>query len=73
MEKLVELLSIVKKVCFSDKIEQKKLTDPSHDVTDDFSIQGKVLQQLRIPWTKWCKRAFPNRIKTWRDMLPNDQ
>ena len=49
MEKLVELLSIVKKVCFSDKIEQKKLTDPSHDVTDDFSIQGKVLQQLRIP------------------------
>ena len=35
------VLFFVKNVCFSHKIEHKNLTDTSHNVTDDYSIQGK--------------------------------
>ena len=42
-------LFFVKNVCFSHKIEHKNLTDPSHNVTDDYVIRGKILQQLWIP------------------------
>ena len=44
-----DIIIFVKNVCFSHKNEHKNLTDPSHDVTDDYSIRGKVLQQLWIP------------------------
>ena len=43
------LLFFVKNVCDSHKIEHQNLTDRLHDVTDGYSIQGKVLQQLWIP------------------------
>ena len=46
---MIALLFSVKNVCFSHKIEHENLTGPSHDVTDDHPIQGKVLQQLWIP------------------------
>ena len=39
----------VKNVCFPIKLK-KKIPDPWHDVTDDYSIQGKFLQQLWIPY-----------------------
>ena len=65
MGKLMALLFFAKNLYFSHKIEHKNITDPSQDVTDDFSIRGKVLQQR--------KRLFSSRIKTWRDMLPDDR
>ena len=43
------IIIFVKNLFFSHKIEHKNITDPSHDVTDEYSIGGKVLQQLWIP------------------------
>ena len=49
MEKIIRSLFFVKNVCFTHKIEHKNLTDPLHDVTDDYLIRRKILQQLWIP------------------------
>ena len=49
-KKMMALLFFLKNAyLFQKKTEHKNLTDPSQDVTDDSSIQGKSQQQLRIP------------------------
>ena len=52
MEKVITLLFFVKNVCFSHKVEHTNLTDPSHDVTDDFSTQGKFYSNQTWVWLR---------------------